>query len=292
MKRLIAMLLATAMLGAPADLLGKTTGGTEEKTVKKTEMTFIDSKALDEGIEKLLKEQRVDSSLVSVALEFTATGETYYYNADQWMYTASLCKLPVAMTYAHMLKTGELKPSTKSGGDEYVLKKILIESNYPNYANVASKIYGSVESIAQRTQDVAYSKFDTDLLPNYFYNSQKYSARFYLGIIRELYDNSEEYPDVIEYMKQASPDKYFRETLGEKYEIAQKYGSANKVVHAAGIIYTDCPVLLVITTNNQSDASGNKIIGKVSEYLANQAADWSDAYLKANSLIRECNSDK
>ena len=286
MKRIIAMLLAAAMLGVPETFPEDSSPDADITEETETEeFVFIDTKKIDQEIKEIIKKSGAKEENISIAVEFTATGETYYYNADKWMYTASLCKLPVAMTFAHMLKTGEIESSPIKGSrtgrtrEALALEKILVNSNYSWYSNTAKKIYGRVETVKQREQDIEYSGMDEALIPEDFSTAQKYSARFFLGIIEELYENAEEYPTVVDYMKKASPKYYLRRKIEKKFEVAQKYGDDRNVVHAAGIIYTDCPILIVVMTENKVNSTGMSVIGNAAEYFANQAAEWSAAYL-------------
>ena len=241
-------------------------------------VSCVDCDELDTIIDSILSELRVDKNTVSVALKYTGTGEYYYYNADRWMYSASLYKMPVCMTYSHKIKTGELEANSLSGNDAYVYDKILGHSDFSWVTRLSHLLYGNGNNTkALREQDLIYSGYDENVLPEAYFGNSIYSARFYLGIIEELYNNSSEYPNVLENMTGATPTKYFCRNLGSKYPVAQKYGSDAGSVHAAGIIYTENPILLVIMTTNKNDAAGNRIIGTISESLVKCVEDWSSA---------------
>ena len=98
----------------------------------------INSEELDALIENKLSELNVNPNEVSVALKYTGTGEYYYYNADRWMYSASLYKMPVCMTYSHKIKTGELQADSLSASDDYIYEKIL---RYSDFGWVTRRIY-------------------------------------------------------------------------------------------------------------------------------------------------------
>ena len=238
--------------------------------------SVLDAEALDREIESIITSMNRDKKTVSVALYFTGTGETYYYNADRWWYTASLFKLPLTMKVASMQKNGELDPDAlKLNADlETIKRKILVYSDNSWAYGLQEKVFH--DDLAYiRGNDLSYSiGFDEKDLPAKFYKSYLYSARFFLGIVRELYENSEEYPHVLEYMLEASPTKYFHRVLEDRYAIAQKYGSAGHVCHAGGIIYTPDPVLLVVMNSGVEDLAGNKMIGEISARVAALAEDW------------------
>lgn len=261
MRKVLSFLLCVMLLAFPCAFAE---GAEEEEAPKEP----LDSAALDEMIAETLKELGIKPEKVSVALRDTASGEYYYYNADRWVYTASLYKLPVVMTYANMLNNGEAEPDSFSRTDDEIFEKVLEYSDYPWVTKLETAIYGAKNYMpGLRKQDLEYAHFNEEELPASYFKQSAYSARFFLGVIEELYEHSEEYPNVLEHMKLANPTKYFHRNLGDKYEIAQKYGSDQQCVHAAGIIYTEQPILLVIMTKDQSDMLGNRIIGTLSERI-------------------------
>lgn len=263
-----------AFMLLPAAASAEAADGSGEITT--ASVSVIDEAALDAEIERIVSASGRSSDSVSVALYYTGTGEYYYYNANRWWYTASLFKLPMVMKITRMEVEGELDKNTlvMNVDLETAKEKILRDSNN-------SWAYGLLEKIFKndiryvRSNDLGYSEgFPGEEVPAGFYRGYLYSARFYLGIIRELYSHASDYPNVIRYMCEASPAKYFHKVLGDSYRIAQKYGSAGHVVHAGGIIYTPEPVLLVIMNNGVEDIAGNRMIGDISAYIAQCAEEW------------------
>ena len=247
-----------------------------EETTEESVFSVLDEEELTAGIESIITSFHRDKKTVSVALCFPATGELYYYNADRWWYTASLFKLPLVMKISNMQMNGEIDYNkVKISTDlDTALKKVLVYSDNSWAYGLQEKVFDD-DLAAIRANDLAYSTdFDAQDLPKKFYTSYLYSARFYLGILRELYAHPEEYPHVLEYMKEASPTKYFHRVLEDRYEIAQKYGSAGHVCHAGGVIYTPDPVLLVVMNSGVEDLPGNKMIGEISAYIAACAEEW------------------
>ena len=247
-----------------------------ENMEEESGFSVLDEEELTAGIESIITALHRDKKTVSVALCFPATGEIYYYNADRWWYTASLFKLPLVMKISNMQMNGEIDYETvRLNSDlDTALKKVLVYSDNSWAYGLQEKVFHDDLSVI-RANDLSYSTdFDAQDLPKKFYSSYLYSARFYLGILRELYAHPEEYPHVLEYMKEASPTKYFHRILEDRYEIAQKYGSAGHVCHAGGVIYTPDPVLLVVMNSGVEDLPGNKMIGEISAYIAECAEEW------------------
>ena len=264
-QRIISFLLAFILI------LSSLPGALAEEADSENIAEAFDTENMDAVVEECLKELRADPSHVSVAFKDTASDRYYYYNADRWIYTASLYKLPVCMSYANRLKNGEAEADSLALPDDEVFRKVLEFSDYCWVVKLANEMYGtSRTNESMRRQDLEYAGFSEEDLPKNFFSKSLYSARFCLAIVEELYENAGEYPNVIEHMKLASPDKYLRKNLGDEYEIAQKYGSDLRCVHAAGIIYTDSPILIVIMTDEQFDRTGNAIIGALAERIVEE----------------------
>ena len=276
MKRLVSFItaVALALMLLPAAASAQAAEGSGE--IAAASVSVIDEAALDEAIENIIKESGRTTDSVSVALYYTGTGEYYYYNANRWWYTASLFKLPMVMKITRMEIEGELDEKTLvlSTSLEDAKEKILRDSNNSWAYGLLDKVFKN-DLKTVRKNDLSFSEgFPEEELPSRFYSAYLYSARFYLGIIKELYTHASDYPNVIRYMCEASPTKYFHRELGDSYRIAQKYGSAGHVVHAGGIIYTPEPVLLVVMNNGVEDLAGNRMIGQISAYIASCAEEW------------------
>ena len=75
--------------------------------------------------------------------------------------------------------------------------------------------------------------------------------------LRTLYNNPERFPYVIDTMKEAEPENYFRRDE-RRFMIAHKYGFNNEEYHSyvadSGIVYTTEPFLLVVFTDNTPQA--------------------------------------
>ena len=235
---------------------------------------FIDSDELtavvEQAVADFFKRSGVDIPL-SVAVTFTRTGETWYYNADEWIYTASVYKLPLMMKLSNLKKYDALGdyPEVLSVQTDTIMERCLVHSDNHWALFTWRSMYASDDKFMHAALELAH--FPEDELPAGFFNTQKFSARFTLGIVQELYEHPDEYPDVLEYMKLAQPQEYFRCELEGEYEIAQKYGSADGANHTAGIIYTPSPILLVVMTNGLGASFGNHLIGHVAKAIADYA---------------------
>ncbi len=277
MKRTVSFIMAAVMavLLFPAAARAEAAEGSGE--IVTASVSVVDEEALDAGIEAIIKTSGRSRDSVSVALYYTGTGEYYYYNANRWWYTASLFKLPLVMKMANMKKYDEIDYDSfrlDNTDIETVFHQIIRYSDsHWAFAMQQKVFHDDLRTI--RRNDLGFSEgVWSEELPKTFFVEYLYSARFYLGIVKELYENPEEYPNVLQYMCEASPRDYFHRVLGDRYVIAQKYGSAGGCCHTGGIIYTPEPVILVVMNYEVNDFAGNRMIGDISSYIAECAEDW------------------
>ena len=236
---------------------------------------FVDDGELTAVVEQALTEALAPARLsyvpFSVAVHFTRTGETWYYNADEWYYTASLYKLPMIMRFSRMAEDGELEDvmAVFRENVEFIKQRCLIYSDN-SWAGALWRNVFTENGVMQRVA-LEYSHFPEDELPPEYQGNMLYSARFMLGIVREVYEHPEKYPKVLDYMCQAQPEQYFRHELEGRYRIAQKYGSAEGFNHTAGVIWTPSPILLVVMSNRLAVQLGDETIGHVAAAVAEYA---------------------
>jgi len=107
---------------------------------------------------------------------------------------------------------------------------------------------------AYRLMQAEIAGIPEEELPEMYFSSNAFSVRLMMGVLRELWSNTETYPNIIECMKAANPGEYFRLTMDGQYEVAQKYGGGDGYLHTAGIIYTPTPILLVVMTYRVTNA--------------------------------------
>lgn len=218
----------------------------------------------------------------SVGFYYSATGESFYYNADEWMYSASLYKVPVSMLMAEKEAAGELTQDSEianqyGGGTlQYLESTALTYSN--NYSgHVLVEYLGGTYAGKCADMTVKYTELPEDYFVEDFYQLSYYTARYMTQVMATLLSGGEEqYPHVIEYLLSAQPDEYLNLRLKGKYELAQKYGAyeeqnGNKNNHIAAIIYTPTPIVVTVMTRNVGDYQAR--IAEVGAYLASYSLE-------------------
>ena len=283
-KTWFSLLLALFLLltCAPAAFADEplTSEGTEDSGL-------IDAAALDSWMEEYVAQNGLngDYQVFSVGFCYTGTGDFWFWNADQWMYSASLYKVPVSMLLAEKEAAGELTQDTvinnqyASGTLAHLESTALTFSNNDSGHALVEYMGGSyagkcADQIVKFTS-LPESYFTSDDFNNLSY----YTARFMTHVMKTLYDGGEEaFPHVIEYLLDAQPDDYYNSDAGLKgsYAIAQKYGAfveqnGNNNNHCAAIIYTPTPVIVVVMTKNVGDYQ--RRIAEVGSHLAGYALE-------------------
>ena len=188
---------------------------------------------------------------------YTATGDCWYYNADVFMYSASLYKVPVSMLAAEKVAAGELSQEDDSMGVSlsYLEESALIYSNNDS-GHMLVHLMGGTDWGKCSDQLIRYTDLDESYFTPDFYGSSFYTARFMTQVMRTLCEGGEErFPHVIENLLIAQPDSYLNLSLMGKYQVAQKYGAfeernGNSNNHITAIVYTPNPIILAVMTRD------------------------------------------
>lgn len=81
-----------------------------------------------------------------------------------------------------------------------------------------------------------------------------------LDTLKVVWDGQEQYPELIDYLKIACPDAYFKTYLDvDETPIAHKYGSYEGAENDVGIIWAERPFLLAVYTSGLSYGPGGNV---------------------------------
>ena len=215
-----------------------------------------------------VSEHDLNPELISVAYVYTETNETWYHLPDTWYYSASLYKVPLMMILAERESDGELERDSLINGMQLseIEEEVLINSN--NDIAYSTMLYIDQPSEC-RAMFQRYSPLKKDYYDWNFYSYSYFTARFMADVLCTLYRQEDRFPRLIEYMKQAQPDHYFRLSV-DSCDVAQKYGcyhdeDGTDWNHTAGIIYTPVPFILVVMT--RYGGISENIIADIAEML-------------------------
>ncbi len=249
------------------------------------EPSIIDEEALDAWITEYVRVHDLSGGgqTFSVGFCYTATGDCWYYNADVFMYAASMYKVPVSMILAEKEAAGELSQESMLGGYtlKYLESKALTFSD--NTAGHAMLDYlgednsGKASRLCMQYSSLSESYFDPD-----FFDYSYYSTRFITQVMLTLYEGGDErFPHIIENLLVAQPDSYLNLRLMGKYDVAQKYGAfeernGNYNNHITAIVYTPTPVIITVMTRNVGNFM--PLMAEVGEYLADYSLELDEKY--------------
>ena len=197
---------------------------------------LIDPAKLQKMMDDFVAENGLDKQnrSISVGFCYLKTGDTWYYNADKWYYSASMYKVPVAMLLAERELAGEITPDTVfenqySTNSLAELERRSLVNSDNNTGHAMVEWMGGTYAGKCADQIIKF----TDLPKNYFsqdfFDYSYYNVEFYTQVLKTLYNNSDQYPHILDYMKQAQPGAYLRTNLEGTYEVAQKYGAFEEV---------------------------------------------------------------
>ena len=218
----------------------------------------------------------------SVGFCYLKTGDMWLYNEEKWYYSASLYKVPVSMLLAEREVAGEITADTifeniySTGSLDTLEKKAIVNSNN-DAGHALVEWMGGTYAGKCADQLIKFTDLPKDYFNKDFFDVSYYNVNFYTQVLKTLYDNQQNYPRIIDYMKQAQPGAYLRTYLEGTYEVAQKYGAFEEVKtnptknnnHAAGIIYTPNPIVVTVMTVNVENF--NNRIGDVAKMLSDYA---------------------
>lgn len=231
-------------------------------------------------VEAFIKEKGLNSNSFAFFYYSVKDQENYLYNEKRSIIAASTIKVPLNMIYEDAYANNKLDPkqtinlmkSDIEQGGGYTDKNKLNTALSYAYLQQQSIVYSDntatnmlVRALGGFTTSRSLlAKYSDTTLPPQFYSQNIITAEYMDGVMKRLYQNSERYHTLIEHMKQASKEEYLQAS-SDVFEIAQKYGSYENVLHTIGIVYTPQPYTVGIFTMNRKD--GEAIITELNQWL-------------------------
>lgn len=238
----------------------------------------------DEEIKSLIAEIKTANNLTADNFAFfyynPQTQKYYFDNQDKYFKGASTVKVPVAMIYYDKIKNGELTLEStlqytsddyEAGGGttastykvgSYIPISFLLKQSIINSDNTAVNIL--IDGVGYRKCRELMAQYSDEEFIDDFYTSNLTKASFGFDIINHIYQNQENYQELIGYMKQSSFGEYLKKYISE-YDVAHKYGSYAGNVHDYGIVFADSPYLIGVYTQNVPDA--DELIANISRQV-------------------------
>ena len=250
----------------------------EQKEEESMETASIEEpiieETVDSNIENLINQIMTENNLNETNFFFffynIEEKKYYFYNENTYFTAASTIKVPVAMLYYDKIADGELNLSDtllynsddyevgdgSTAADYSVGERIsisyLLEQTIVNSDNTALNIL--IHNIGYQKCKEELTKYSDIEFTEDFYSSNVANVSYYYDVLQYLYQNTDKYSELIEYMKISSGGGYLKANLPQ-YEVAHKYGSYDGYVHDYGIIYGQNTYLTGVFTNGIANAS-------------------------------------
>lgn len=253
--------------------------------------SLLDDAALTSMVEQLMDAYYVSGenrAKISFAYTYTGTGESWYYNADAWMYSASMYKVPLMMILAEKESQGllsrdsDIKGITLGEAEEL----ILVWSNN-DYAHLMLNYLGGDKPSRERYKQ--YSPLEESYYHSDFVDYSYFTARYMDSVMQTLYNEPERFPNITESLSVAMPENFYHLKIDPSVKIAQKYGSYLEFNSNTGIIYTPNPFILTVMTECFNYEKAEQFMADAAKLFMNYtlALDAQLEQLEAERLARE-----
>lgn len=251
------------------------------------ESSILDDAALTAMVEQLMDAYYISEenrSKVSFAYTYTGTGDSWYYNADAWMYSASMYKVPLMMILAEKESQGllsrdsDIKGITLGEAEEL----ILVWSNN-DYAHVMLNYLGGDKAARERYKQ--YSPLDNSYYHSDFLDYSYFTARYMDSVMQTLYNEPERFPNIIECLSVAMPENFYHLNIDPSITIAQKYGSYLEFNSNTGIIYTPNPFILTVMSECLNYDKGER-------FMADAAKLFMDYTLSLDAQLEQYEAER
>ena len=238
----------------PAEIPERTGALSDEETEAK--QAYWEEKLLE-----MLAVYEADPSTIAAGYCNLVTGETHYYNGDNYMVSGSMYKIPLNMLFLDWIDEGELSMESNILGYPYstLLDGTIIHSDNDmarvlwTYAgNTITTDPASTPYHRYRILIADYMGEDADNVADKYYENNFFTPRQVITCLQHVYENSEKYAPLIEDLQRAEPTNYFK-LRERRFDIAHKYGyyiddTDTLYLNDCAICYTDEPIAIVLFT--------------------------------------------
>ncbi len=177
------------------------------------------NQTLDEIMAQFMARYSLSEANFSMAYYATGSGERWYFAEDVYRVAASTYKLALNMYYYDLEREGILSPDSLIEGHslrDMHYKSIVYSDNELSML----MLYNLGEFWQYRDKMKRYCDQE---YPIEYYTGNNINAGYLLSAIEYLYNHSEDYEEMLEYLLIASPGRCFK-FYDSEFPIAHKYG--------------------------------------------------------------------
>ena len=152
-----------------------------------------------------MKENYLNERTFSCAYYNTVTGESFSYNEDHFMVAASTFKLPLNMYYYEMERDGLIESDAyipRAGTTlDVAYRESLVHSN--NEFSIGMLYHLGDFRTYKTLMKESYFTMDEDAIDPLYYMDNHYCVHMMMDALKYLYEHSEDFTEMLDYMKQA-----------------------------------------------------------------------------------------
>ena len=182
-------------------------------------ITVSENDTWDGLVDRLLAKYEADESGVGIGYYNSRTGEEHYRNADRYMVSASMFKVPLNMIFADRVSSGEMTMDSEIFNAPYSWYqcRTIVESDNDRSVDLMNYL-GGYRAFKQLQIPYLGNDPEADLGWNYQIENF-YNPRQFIHMLRTLLESPERFPGILENMLQATPFSYLHQ-YERRYPIA------------------------------------------------------------------------
>jgi len=216
--------------------------------------TDLSETSLHAEMEEFMDYYGLSEHNFSLSFYNTVTGESYSYNDQKIMTAASTFKLPLNMYFYELKQAGEITDEDFAQAGGLTLRDLQELSIVHSDDRATGVLLNYFPTYYQYREAMRkYLTVEDDALDSMYYEGSYYNTSMMMDILKYLYENRADFEVLIQDMKDATQQGYFKEGIKD-YEIAHKFGSLPSQNNDVGIIYTPQPLLLAVYSATDSGA--------------------------------------
>ncbi len=183
--------------------------------------------SLDARVQQFVDEYDLDEDSFSLAYYNTASGESWQYNGDTYMFAASTYKLPLNMYYYLQENAGNIDPNEAIG--MYTLSQAhylsIVQSDNPSSETLMYALgsYDQYKDLMFETFGSQKYQEDGGIDP-ITYQDNDYPADFLMDVLQYLYNNQDQFQQLLSYMSDPDQSNGFDNDLTQQTTVYQKQG--------------------------------------------------------------------
>jgi len=198
----------------------------------------------------------------SMSYELSDGSLRYDFAENIFRVAASTYKLPLNLYYYDLEQSGQIPSTEVIGG--WPLSTIHRESIVNSNNEMSEALFARLGSVMHYRE--LMTQYCDQVYPNEYYIENKLNSAYMIPVLRRIYENSDKYSELISYMKEATPGRYFKNN-SDNTVVAHKYGYYGGATNDVGIIYAQTPYFLSVYTANVSNADYR--LGELASLLTN-----------------------